>query len=97
MTSQPGVFPKHPPFEGLLRPSFVSPRRTDGPPNIWDTSGISGNVDIDALFLAALWLSHWARGCGLVEQPTASSRFGSTGVLWVLTGTHRCDTPIQAG
>ena len=44
VTSQPGVFPKHPPFEGLLRPSFVSLRRTDGPPNIWDTSGISGNV-----------------------------------------------------
>ena len=44
VTSPPGVFPKHPPFEGLLRPSFVSPRRTDGPPNIWDTSGISGNV-----------------------------------------------------
>ena len=43
-TSQPGLFPKHPPFEGLLRPSFVSPRRTDVPPNIWDTSGISGNV-----------------------------------------------------
>ena len=37
VTSQPGVFPKHHPFEGLLRPSFVSPRRTDGPPNIWDT------------------------------------------------------------
>ena len=31
-------------FEGLLRLSFTSPRRTDGPPNIWDTSGISGNV-----------------------------------------------------
>ena len=44
VTSQPGVFPKHPLFEGLLRPSFVSPRDTDGPPNIWDTSGISGNV-----------------------------------------------------
>ena len=44
VTSQPGVFPKHPPFVGLLRPSFVSPRHTDGPPNIWDTSGISGNV-----------------------------------------------------
>ena len=41
VTSQPGVFPKHPPFVGLWRPSFVSPRRTDGPPNIWDTSGIS--------------------------------------------------------
>ena len=44
VTRQPGVFPKHPPFVGLLRPSFVSPRRTDGPPNIWDTSGITGNV-----------------------------------------------------
>ena len=44
VTSQPGLFPKHPPFEGMLRPSFVSPRHTDGPPHIWDTSGISGNV-----------------------------------------------------
>ena len=43
ITSQPGLFPKHLLF-GLLRPSFVSPRRTDGPPNIWDTSSISGNV-----------------------------------------------------
>ena len=44
VTSQPGVFPKHPPFEGLLRPSFVSPRQTEEPPNIRDTSGTSGNV-----------------------------------------------------
>ena len=45
VTSQPMLFPKHPAFEGLLlRPSFVSPRRKEGPPNIWDTSGISGNV-----------------------------------------------------
>ena len=44
VTSQPGVFPKHPPVKGMLRPSFVSPRQTDGLPNIWDTSGISGNV-----------------------------------------------------
>ena len=43
-TSQPGVFPKHPPFEGLLRPSFISQRQTEEPPNIRDTSGISGNV-----------------------------------------------------
>ena len=27
----------------------------------------------------------------LVRPPTASPRFGDTGVLWVLTGTHRCD------
>ena len=44
VTSQPRVFPKHPPFVGLLRPSFVSPRRKEGPPCIWDTHAISGNV-----------------------------------------------------
>ena len=27
VTSQPGVFPKHPPFEGMLRPSFISQRQ----------------------------------------------------------------------
>ena len=35
VTSQPGVFLKHPPFEGLFRPSFMSKRHTDGPPNIF--------------------------------------------------------------
>ena len=44
VTSQPGVFPKHPPFEGMLRPSFISQRQIDEPPNFWDTSGISGIV-----------------------------------------------------
>ena len=43
-TSPPGVFPRHPPFEGLLKPAFISQRQTEEPPNIWDTSGISGNV-----------------------------------------------------
>ena len=44
VTSQPGVFLKHPPFQGMLRPSFISQRQTEEPPNIRDTSGISGNV-----------------------------------------------------
>ena len=43
VTSQPGVFPKHSIPEGLLKPAFISQRRKDEPPNIWDTSGISGN------------------------------------------------------
>ena len=42
VTSQPMLFPKHPVPEGMLRPSFVSPRRKEGPPCIWDTHGISG-------------------------------------------------------
>ena len=32
----------------------------------------------------------------VVEPPTASRRDG-TGVLWVLTGTHRCDDPPRQG
>ena len=37
-------FSPHPIPEGLLRHSFVSPSRREGPPSIWDTHGISGNV-----------------------------------------------------
>ena len=44
VTIQPMSFPPHPIPEGMLRPSFVSPRRKEGPPSIWDTHGISGNV-----------------------------------------------------
>ena len=44
VTSQPMLFPKHPPFEGMLKPAFITQRQTEEPPNIWDTSGISGNV-----------------------------------------------------
>ena len=44
VTSPPGLFPRHPPFEGMLRPSFSSQRQNEEPPNIWDTSAISGNV-----------------------------------------------------
>ena len=44
VTSRPVSFPPHPIPEGMWRPSFVSPRRKEGPPCIWDTHGISGNV-----------------------------------------------------
>ena len=44
VTSPPGLFPKHPPFEGMLRPLYSSQRQDEEPPNIWDTFGISGIV-----------------------------------------------------
>ena len=44
VTSRPVSFPLHPIPEGMLRHSFVSPRRKEGPPSIWDTHGKSGNV-----------------------------------------------------
>ena len=44
VTSQPMLFLTHPIPVGMLRPSFVSPSRREGPPCICDTHGISGNV-----------------------------------------------------
>ena len=41
VANQPVLFPKHTVIEGMLRPSFESPRRKEGPPDIWDTPGIS--------------------------------------------------------
>ena len=42
VTSRPVSFPPHPIPEGMLRHSFVTPCRREGPPSIWDTHGISG-------------------------------------------------------
>ena len=49
VTSRPVSFPPHPIPGGMLRHSFVSPSRREGPPSIWDTHGISGNVFADPL------------------------------------------------
>ena len=37
-------FPLHPIPERMLRHSFITPSRREGPPSIWDTHGKSGNV-----------------------------------------------------
>ena len=44
VTSRPVSFPPHPIPEGMLRHSFITPSRREGPPSIWDTHGTSGNV-----------------------------------------------------
>ena len=49
VTSRPVSVPPHPIPGGMLRQSFVSPSRKEGPPSIWDTHGISGNVFADPL------------------------------------------------
>ena len=49
VTSRSVSFPPHPIRGGMLRQSFVSPSRREGPPSIWDTHGISGNVFADPL------------------------------------------------
>ena len=47
VTSRPVSFPPHPILGGMLSRSFVSPCRREGPPSIWDTHGISGNVFVN--------------------------------------------------
>ena len=44
VTSRPVSFSPHPIPEGMLRPSFVSPCRREGPPSMWDTHVKSGNI-----------------------------------------------------
>ena len=44
VTTQPVSFPPHPIPGGMLSRSLGMPSRNDGPPDIWDTHGISGNV-----------------------------------------------------
>ena len=44
VTSRPVSFPPQTILEGMLRHSFVTPSRREGPPSIWDTHGIPGNV-----------------------------------------------------
>ena len=44
VTSRPVSFPPHPNPGGMLSRSLGMPSRREGPPSIWDTRGISGNV-----------------------------------------------------
>ena len=44
VTSQQVFFPPHPDPGGMLSRSLGMPSRNNGPPSIWDTHGVSGNV-----------------------------------------------------
>ena len=79
VTSPPGLFPKHPPFEGLLKPAFISQRQVEEPPNTWDTSGISGNVfanpqaSLSAPYSQELNSSKWNPWRETTEEPIHKS------------------------
>ena len=47
VTSRPVSFPPHPIPGGMLSRSIGMPSRREGPPSIWDTHGISGNVFVN--------------------------------------------------
>ena len=74
VTSRPVSFPPHPIPEGMLRHSFVTPCRREGPPSIWDTHGISGivfaNPDASSSAHHPQELHQWNSS---VEEPLHSS------------------------
>ena len=74
VTSRPVSFTPHPIPEGLLRLSFVSPCRKEGPPCIWDTHCMSGHVFCKStcIFISSL-SSRIASMDSSIEVPLHSS------------------------
>ena len=68
-------FPPHPVPGGMQSRSIGMPTRKDGPPSIWDTHGISGNVFANPVASSsALYpqeLNPWSSGR---EEPIHSSQ-----------------------
>ena len=74
VTSRPVSFPPHPIPEGMSRHSFVSPRRKEGPPSIWDTHGISGNVFANSLASSSVPCpQEWNQWSASIEEPLHAS------------------------
>ena len=71
------VIPTSSNLEGMLRHSFVTPSRREGPPSIFDTHGISGNVfanpDASSSALHFQELNQWNSS---IEEPLHSSTVG---------------------
>ena len=74
VTSRPVSFPPHPIPGGMLRHSFASPSRREGPPSIWDTHGFSGNVFADPLASSsAPYRQELRQWNSSIEEPLHSS------------------------
>ena len=72
VTSRPMSLPTHPIPEGMLRHSSGSPSRKEGPPSIWDTHGISGNVSCKSTCIFISSLSSRIESMEFVNRRAAS-------------------------
>ena len=76
-TSQPVSFPPHPVPGGMLSRSFGMASRRVGPPSIWDTHGISGNVFADPVASSTAphpqELNQWSSGISEHRSPHVMS------------------------
>ena len=74
VTSQRLSFPLHPVPGGMLSRSIGMPSREDGPPSIWDTHSISGNVFANsAAFSSAPYPQKLTPWSSYMSEPIHSS------------------------
>ena len=73
VTSRPVSFPPHPIREGMLRHSFVSPRRKEGPPSIWDTHGIGKRFCKSTCIFTAPYPQELNPWSAAIEEPLHTS------------------------
>ena len=72
LKSRPVSFPPHPIPEGMLSRSFGVPSRREGPPSIWDTHGISGNVFAKSTCIFISTLSSRIESMEFIDRGVAS-------------------------
>ena len=72
VTSRPVSFPPPPIPGGMLRHSFGVPSRREGPPSIWDTHGISGNVFCKSTCIFISSLSSRIESMDFIDRGAAS-------------------------
>ena len=98
VTSPRGVFPRHFPFEGMLRLSFFSQRQTEEPPNNWDTSGISGNVFCTSI---SLFVSSVSSGIEFIQMENVEENYQGTNLhvycrkKWKTRARPRSEMSVQ--
>ena len=91
VTSRPASFPLHRIPEGMLSRSFGVPSRREGPPCIWDTHGISGNVFANPLASSSAPYPRELHQWNSSEEPLHSS----TVVKWKATTKSRSEMPVR--
>ena len=86
VTSQLVSFPPHPVPGGMLSRSIGMPSRRDGPPSIWDTHGISGNVFAGLVVSSSAPYPQELNPCSShISEPIHSSQ----------AGKNENQTPVQ--
>ena len=92
VTSRPVSFPPHPIPEGMLRHSFITVSRREGPPSIWDTQGFSGNffVNPDASIISTLS----TRTASVEFITRRAAPFIHSGEKWKANTRSRSEMPV---